>query len=85
MRTLAAVAVCLLGSHAVFADPLPPLSLLPPFEQIDSQGQRTLGDWSTGGMAEVKQNYIRLTPDRAVSAIYLQVLGLCALPSSMWS
>lgn len=46
--------------------PIGELSFKPLFETFDADGVRVLSDWNYGGVTDVKKNYIRLTPDRAV-------------------
>jgi hypothetical protein len=39
---------------------------VPPNDNFDSDGSRTIPSWAYGGDASVMQNYVRLTSDRAV-------------------
>jgi len=51
---------------AIRNDVLAGLSFTPAFENFDSEGGRVVDGFLHGGSTEVKKNYIRLTPDRAV-------------------
>ena len=44
-------------------------SFKPPFKEFDIEGNRMIRDWTYGGNAVVNQNFVRLTPDRAVGMI----------------
>ncbi|KAF0719139.1 Aste57867_1253 [Aphanomyces stellatus] len=58
-------AIISLWSPLVFAEKIESLSFDGPYDNIDSNGQRFInGTWITGGSAEVKKNFVRLTTDR---------------------
>lgn len=63
-QTLLAFAAAALA--CVSAAPIDSLSFKEPFEAVDAaSGKRQLGEhFSVGGHAEVKRNFVRLTPDR---------------------
>src|SRR4051812_16304025 len=41
-------------------------SFEPPFKTYDSQGRRRIDNYIYGGDTDVNENFIRMTPDRAV-------------------
>lgn len=44
-------------------------SFKPPYTSYDFEGKRQIPGYSYGGNVEVNENFIRLTPDRAVRAL----------------
>lgn len=58
----------------VRSDIIEGLSFAPPFDAFDAEGSRVVGDFMHGGSADVKKNYVRLTPDRAVRSAAKAVL-----------
>lgn len=63
---LAAALLCaplsVLAQSAVLADH----TFRPPFNTFDSEGRRLIPNFSYGGNVDVNENFIRVTPDRAV-------------------
>jgi hypothetical protein len=45
---------------------VPELGFVPPNDNFDTDGSRAISGWMYGGDASISQNYVRLTPDRAV-------------------
>lgn len=61
--TLLALAAAALA--CVAADPLPTLTFKEPFESVGADGKRQLSEhFEISGSADVKRNFVRLTPDR---------------------
>ena len=48
------------------SDVLKDVSFMPPFKTYDVLGKRRIENFVYGGDAELNQNFLRLTPDRAV-------------------
>jgi hypothetical protein len=61
-------------------DFLSAVSFRPPFSTFDSEGKRLIPNFETGGHVDLNENFIRLTPDRAVRpyrcTLYYRVLQL---------
>jgi hypothetical protein len=65
--SLAAVTTQVHAQGPAEAEALPELSFQGPFEAFNAEGDRILETYMHGGSADIKKNYVRLTPDRAVS------------------
>jgi hypothetical protein len=67
---LAGLCVCAAALVAAAQGPelLPQFSFRGPFKTFDSEGIRKLDNFNYGGSAELNENFLRMTPDRAVSS-----------------
>jgi mannose-binding lectin 2 len=67
------IAVLLFATMGAMAAKIDKLSFYGPYDKIDSNGQRYINGswWIHGGSAEVKKNFIRLTPDRQSKKGYI--------------
>ena len=75
---------------AVDDDVINAVSFRAPYNSFDREGKRQIPNFSFGGNTELNENFIRLTPDRAVRrarAMYCAVLPFCvslvALPGRL--
>ena len=64
---LALVALAASGGSAQDTGVLAAHSFKPPFNSFDFDGKRQIPNYAYGGNVEVNENFVRLTPDRAVS------------------
>lgn len=65
LKMITSILAILLGCQMVCGKKLDTLSFDGPYDNVDANGKRELGSsWSYGNAAEVKQHFVRLTPDR---------------------
>jgi mannose-binding lectin 2 len=67
---LLVTAAVVVGSAAAY-NAVPAHSFHPPFLNFNNEGMRGIEGWYMGGSAELNENFLRLTPDRASRKGYI--------------
>ena len=84
---LVAAATCALATWVASAADAPELvpqfSFRGPFKTFDSEGIRKLDNYNYGGSSELNENFIRMTPDRAVSAATAPIAARLAVATGL--
>ena len=73
----ALVAVLLSVAGVAAQEQIDAVSFRPPYSSFDAEGQRMIPNWQSGGSVDINENFVRLTPDRAVCVVRQLRVTVC--------